>query len=281
LWKEYINTASLSKSFLISNLDCIQKGNQDDCPTNDKSLQYAQQWLDHQEKTLLEDDGSLLSTIQSAAGHGIESTSVLLTFYQKVAKQISSALHSIGVLKKEIDESDNDPDTPLKKKGILNRSTIHLPSSSPIWSTLMSNSTIYVHVVVVKQQYHLDQPTTFNEAEMTLRQASRMHSLLLGQVDLIKYDLPHHINKPSRILYHDVTYLVKKYVLQDKTLGRPPWDMEISKPEYYEAYKEAQRMKEYNIGYPYWKPEVAIKYLIDDESYPIDYAHVSGMVRSV
>ena len=77
----------------------------------------------------------------------------------------------------------------------------------------MSNSTIYVHVVVVKQQYHLDQPTTFNEAEMTVRQASRMHSLLLGQVDLIKYDLPHHINKPSRILYHDVTYLFKKYIL--------------------------------------------------------------------
>jgi len=36
-------------------------------------------------------------------------------------------------------------------------------------------------------------------------------------------------------------------------------------------------MKIEGRGYPYGKPEVAIKYLIDEESYPMDLAHVSGM----
>jgi hypothetical protein len=54
--------------------------------------------------------------------------------------------------------------------------------------------------------------------------------------------------------------------------------MEVAKPEYYAAYRKAQQMKQTGAGYPYWKPEVAIKYLIDEESYPLDFAHVSGMV---
>jgi hypothetical protein len=36
-------------------------------------------------------------------------------------------------------------------------------------------------------------------------------------------------------------------------------------------------MKQQGAGYPYWKPEVAVKYLIDTDSYPYDIAQVSGM----
>ena len=54
--------------------------------------------------------------------------------------------------------------------------------------------------------------------------------------------------------------------------------MEASKPEYFAAYQEIQQMKLEGKGYPYWKPEVAVKYLIDEESYPMHIAQRSGMV---
>jgi Cleft lip and palate transmembrane protein 1 (CLPTM1) len=268
LWKDSINRASLSKSFLLSSLDCIQDVNVDACPSDDASLQYAKNWLDHQEHLLKEDDGSILSTIQSA-GQGIESTSILLTFYNGVSKKIRSLLTILGLGNPEADDNVND-------KGILNRTLVHLPSSSPLWSALQRNVTLYIHVLVMRQQYYLEQPENFNQAALTLGQASRMNSLLLGQVDLVKYDEPNHLAKPGRILYHDLTYLVQKYLLQ-QSVGRPPWDVEVAKPEYYQAYQTAQEMKSRGAGYPYWKPEVAIKYLIDEDSYPTTLAHVSGM----
>ena len=291
LWEESVNTASLSKTFLISSLDCIGDDNSDGnkdgrCNTDDddnnnmpvdSSLKFAREWLDAQDKALLEDDGSIISTIQSAAGQGIESTSMLLTVGQGISKKLNSLLTTLGLAKDtpmEADESDNN-------KGILARSNVHLPASSPIWSSLMNNSTIYVHVVLVREKFYLDKPeTTYEEAYMALGQASRSHSLLLGKVDLVKYNTPTHLGKPNRILLWDLDYLFRKHILRDQKVlqQRPPWDMEITKPEYFAAYQQMQQMKAEGRGYPYWKPEVAVKYLIDEESYPMDIAHRSGMV---
>mmetsp|Transcript_36056 Transcript_36056/g.40133 ORF Transcript_36056/g.40133 Transcript_36056/m.40133 type:complete len:811 (-) Transcript_36056:54-2486(-) len=296
MWKEDINTASLSKTFLISSLDCIgnddgvcnidndgdidsSSNNGDDAPI-DASLRFAQEWLDEQDKALLEDDGSILSTIQSAAGKGIESTSLLLTAGQGISKKINSFLVNFGIIE---EASKNDKEEKIDiaaSKGILHRSNIFLPDTSPMWKNLVSNSTIYIHVVVVRQQYHLNKPeTTLNETLMALRQASGTHSLLLGTVDLVKYDIPNHLGKPSRILFYDLFYLFRKHILRDEEVVKqgPPWDMAVAKPKYYAAYEHAQQMKVEGRGYPYWKPEVAIKYLIDEESYPMDLAHVSGM----
>lgn len=142
----------------------------------------------------------------------------------------------------------------------------------------MSNSTIYIHVVVMRQQYKASDAQHPDEVATALAQASRSHSLLTGQVGLVKFDQPNHLSKPGRLLYKDIVYLLKRYVLMqvDET-SRAPWDMAHAKPEYYKAYQHAQKMKAEGSGYPYWKPEVAVKYLIDTDSYPYELAHVSGM----
>ncbi len=280
LWEESINTAaSLSKTFLISSLDCIGNdscsADEDDNTHSDPSLAFAKEWLDAQDKALLEDDGSILSTIQSAAGQGIESTSILLTVGQGIAKKLNSLMVTLGL----VDDATTTQQE-SEKSGVLARSNVHLPASSPIWSNLMNNSTIYVHVVLVREKFYLtkEQETTYMEARKALGEAYESHSLLLGKVDLVKYDTPTHLGKPNRILLWDLDYLFRKYVLRSAGQERPPWDMEVTKPEYFAAYQQIQEMKAQGMGYPYWKPEVAVKYLIDEESYPIDIAHSSRMV---
>lgn len=281
LWEESINAASLSKTFLISSRDCIENDgcNDDENARDDSSLNFAREWLDAQDKALLEDDGSIISTIQSAAGQGIESTSILLTVGQGISRKLNSLMVTLGLVDdttaKE-DENDND--------GVLARSNVHLPASSPIWSNLMNNSTIYVHVVLVRERYYVDKAeATYQDAYTAIEQAVDSHSLLLGKVDLVKYDTPTHLGKPNRILLWDLDYLFRKYVLRDQSFAqkRPPWDMEVTKPEYFAAYQQIQEMKAEGRGYPYWKPEVAVKYLIDEESYPMDIAHSSGMVSTL
>jgi hypothetical protein len=268
LWKQDISSASLSKSFLLTSLDCSVES----CDSErDASLKQARQWLDHADAELLDQDGGILSTI-SAAGNGIESTSILLTFYQTVSKQFLSLLSKLQITQEKKERKNP------QSKGVLERSTVHLPPPSPMWSALMSNSTLFVHVIVMRQQNNVENPENIEEAAMAMGRASRAHSLLVDQVDLVKYETPSHLSKPGRILYGDFVYLFKRYILQDsKSTTRPPWDMEYTKPEYYKAYQDAQRMKEESAGYPYWKPEVAIKYLIDTDEYPMDLAHVSGM----
>eukprot|EP00537_Pseudo-nitzschia_pungens_P009549 CAMPEP_0172380874 /NCGR_PEP_ID=MMETSP1060-20121228/70662_1 /TAXON_ID=37318 /ORGANISM="Pseudo-nitzschia pungens, Strain cf. cingulata" /LENGTH=783 /DNA_ID=CAMNT_0013108639 /DNA_START=77 /DNA_END=2429 /DNA_ORIENTATION=- len=280
LWQQRIDTPSLSKTFLISSLDCINE--EKACTADntsdqngasiDPSLKFAQEWLDSQDKASMEDDGTIFSTIQSAAGQGIESTSILLTLGQSV-EECQFRIRNLGIGKGYHDERNY-----AASKGILERSNVHLPASSPIWSNLMNNATIYVHVVLVRDKFFSDNSDlTLNQANMALGQASRSHGLLLGKVDLLKYDPPSHLAKPNRILLWDVSYLFRKYILRDRIVGRPPWDMEFTKPEYFAAYQQMQQMKAEGRGYPYWKPEVAVKYLIDEDAYPMDIAHVSGM----
>ena len=93
---------------------------------------------------------------------------------------------------------------------------------------------------------------------------------------MIKFDQPHHISKPTRILYYDISYIVRRYLLGKKH-ERPPWDFSYSKPREYAIYESYLDMKRRHAGYPYWKPEVSIKYVQDEDSYPIHAAHMSGM----
>ena len=144
----------------------------------------------------------------------------------------------------------------------MERSVIQLPRNSTIWSTLLGNSTVYVHVVVTRHQYNLIEANNLNDAISAIGRASNSHSLLLGKVSLVKHDEPNHITKPKRILLGDLIYFVRRYILQDTSQVFPPWDMEHSQPEYYQTYSAAQRMKETNQGYPFFKPEVSIKYLV-------------------
>jgi hypothetical protein len=271
LWaQDIVNAASLSKSFLLTSLDCSVK---DSCDSGtDASLKHAREWLDHTENALLQQDGGILSTI-SSAGEGIESTSMILTLYETASKKLVSLLSMLNIIDGPSEKEENPA-----SKGLLERSNVYLPPSSPMWSAIMSNSTVYIHVMLMRQNYKVENPESVDEIADALGQASRTHSILVGQVDIVKYDTPSHLSKPGRILYKDLLYLAKRYILQDtESTTTPPWDMQYSKPEYYAAYEKSKKMKEKGAGYPYWKPEVAVKYLIDEDSYPMDYAHVSGM----
>jgi hypothetical protein len=267
LWKQDIAAASLSKSFMLTSLDCIQT---ESCEKeNDPSYKHAQEWLDHTDRMMLHQDDGIISTIQSA-GQGIESTSILLTFYQAISDKVVSLLSML--------HPSEDIEPQSTNKVVLERSAVYLPKSSPMWRNLMSNSTVHVHVVVMRQKYKASSAQNVEEAGVALTQASRSHSLLAGQVGLVKFDEPNHLAKPGRYLHNDLIYLIKRYLLmQVDESTRPPWDMESAKPEYFKAYQQAQQMKEEKAGYPYWKPEVAVKYLIDTDSYPVDIAQVSGM----
>ncbi|CAJ1931806.1 unnamed protein product [Cylindrotheca closterium] len=267
LWSDYMRSASMSKSFLLTTLDCSDNTT---CGSDDDpSMRQAISWLDESDKQMLEDKG-VISTL-SGAGQGIESTSLLLSLYEAIATQMR--------ITPKVSSSVDDRNTAENggKKGLLERSVIHLPQNSAVWMALVGNSTVYVHVVVARQQYNLIEANTLNEAVSAIGRASNSHSLLLGKVGLVKHDEPNHITKPKRILLDDLVYCVRKYILQDKSQKYPPWDMEHAQPEYYETYSTAQRMKAKHQGYPFFKPEVAIKYLIDEDSYPMNLAHVSGM----
>ena len=85
---------------------------------------------------------------------------------------------------------------------------------------------------------------------------------------------------PKRILYQDIAYLFQRYVtrsIDDDDSVPPPWDTFYSKPQEHATYQKALDMKAQGAGYPYWKPEVAVKYVNDDVLYPKDYVGMSGM----
>lgn len=271
LWNQAIDAPSLSKSFLLTSLSCVGI---DQCEgEEDPSLRQAKEWLDDAEKLRDNDDGGILSAM-AGAGQGIESTSILLTFYQAVSRKLQLLLSLMTATNSNADDNDKTEEKSLTPE----RTTIHLPSESPMWSSLMSNSTVYVHVVVVRRRFNVDNPESATHVKNLLQQASRSHSLLTGKVGLVKFDAPNHLTRPGRLLFNDLLFLLKRYILGtvDETTF-PPWEMQHSQPEYYEAYENAQKMKEEETGYPYWKPEVAVKYLIDTESYPSEMAHQSGM----
>ncbi|GAX23009.1 hypothetical protein FisN_15Hh093 [Fistulifera solaris] len=265
LLSEKLHFPAFSKSFLLTTLNCDGSLS---CDTADSSYKTAVSWIDEAERVASESDDGVLS-VMSAAGHGIESTSFLLTIYNSIMKNMKKVMVLLSII------SDDETDAPTTLLQL--RSTIQLTPDSSIWRHLVSNSTVYVHALLVRtDRDFVWPPESRNTIQSTLQRAQRTHSLQLGDVQMVKYDKPHHIAKPGRILFHDLVYMWKRYVLGD-TKAWKPWDMEHFKPSEYRDYHNMLDMKEKGVGYPYWKPEVAIKLVNEDESYPQDLAHASGM----
>ena len=241
LWESNFE-GSLSKSLLLCTEDCDEAA---------PAYKYASKWLDEAEQKL---EGGLLSELN--AGEGIESTSVLLMAYESIANQVSKLMSLVGLSSTE-EETATDEQAP-------ERSLIKLPDN--LFSRLHSNSTLFVHVLITRTS--LDE----EDVMLALNKAAKSNSLLLDKVDLIKYDVPHHIEQPKRILFDDI-----KHIIGLGSGGVAPWNFEKSQPEAYKIYQSAQQMKESKSGYPYWKPEVSIKYIYDGTKYPRDYVGMAGM----
>lgn len=274
LWDERLDSPSFSKSFLLTTLSDSCNGLHQECDARDQSYASAVAWLDQADKTTIDTMGGGVLSAISAAGQGIESTSFLLSLYQAISKQFRKFLVLVSL-------ADDIPDTDWEREmanRVLQRKTIHLSENSHIWKSLQSNSTIYVHALLIRNR-HKDSvwpPTTLDEAVSAIRTASRSHSFLTGLVDMLKFEPPHHIGKPTRVLVHDIQYFWSKYVLGNLN-ERPPWDMEYSKPRDFQNFQTMQEMKKKGMGYPYWKPEVAIKLVNEEDAYPRDLAGLSGM----
>ena len=277
LWKQEITAPSLSKSFLITHLET----NDEESCQADESFRSAKAWLDQAERTAMERGEGGVLTAMKHAGEGIESTSFLLTLYDALSRQVQKLLAFLSLIPPVPDEDDNQEALDDLK---LERTTIQLPESSPLWKALKSNSTFYLHVMVLRRYDNSPWDNTWppkrvKDAMETIHKASQSHALLLGQVDMVKFEHPHHISKPKRILYHDLSYLWRRYVLGmvDESVERPPWDFSYSKPEEYATYQSYLDMKEQGAGYPYWKPEVSVKFVKEEEGYPLNVADMAGM----
>lgn len=273
LWDQKLEDPALSMSFLLTSLD----EHSGVCET-DASYQYAVDWLNRSETARQAEhdgNGGILSALSAASGQGIESTSFLLTLYGSIARRLRSMLEYLSV----IDGRSKSDDSSIDDYGFMGRNRVEISQISPIWSAIQSNSTLFVHVLVLRAgtESGIEKwpPATIHEAEQAIRNATSSNSMLMGQVSMIKYDKPNHIGQPKRFLYRDFIYFWNKFVNGSREM--PPWLMAIYKPEEYAAFKMVSEWKRKGMGYPYWKPEVSIKYVSDEESYPADYAHMSGM----
>lgn len=215
----------------------------------------------------------------AAAGQGIESTSFLLTMYLNAIRNLRRVMKWFNVgSNSNATTTTADRDTEKSLQGHLQRKMVHLPPTSRIWTRITNNSTVYVHALLVRTDYGDVQwpPPTRDAVDSALRSASRAQAILLGKVNMIKYDVPNHIRKPGRILARDLLYLFQRFVLQWEHLT-PPWNMVHHKPQESAQYMAAMEMKKKKVGYSYWKPEVAIKLVNEEEHYPQDAAALSGM----
>ena len=270
LWDQKLDAASLSKIFLLTNYD---SDDADECKS-DASYQFAVDWINRTEKlnAMAESDGDLLSKLSAASGHGIESTSFLLMFYQSASKRLRSIFNVLTGTGLKSKNNNNELTPPTTTDDIHTK--IVIPPLSPIWKTIQSNSTLFLHVLVLHAGMGSERiewpPTSIESAEKSIRQASYAQALLMGNVNMIKYDAPNHILPPRRALYRDLLYCWNRYVRASREM--PPWEMAYYKPEEYQAYQQSLDWKQRGMGYPYWKPEVSIKFVSDNDSYPIDYA---------
>jgi hypothetical protein len=273
LWEEpQISSPSLSKTFILTS------SSDGDSDSDSPSFQFAKEWIDdlHKKEDAMQ-GGSDISALLSSAGDGIESTSVLLSLYKTISESISKLFQ----LTQPVDTQDPastlalDEAAAAKKKN--RREIIHIPKSSSIWRNLMNNSTVNVRVVITRIG-STDSESNFETTLNNLSRDEKSHDLLVDGVDLVKYDIPHHIHRAKRYLYKDLLYVLTTYVLLMGSQSVPaPWDMSISKREESELYETAMDMKERGMGYPYWKPEVAVKLVSEEAKYPLDYVGHSQM----
>jgi len=99
---------------------------------------------------------------------------------------------------------------------------------------------------------------------------------------MMKRELPLHVPSPKRLLYRDILFAIKKYgmcKLWDDGSCRSlvaPWNVAYHQPQEQADYQLAQQHKKEGVTYPYWKPEVRIHLIQEEEGYPIDYANRVG-----
>lgn len=288
LWEEpFLDTPFRTKSFLLKTITSSpQKNTNNNNNVNveaSTSIQFAEKWLndlDRKDEAMEGTTGIFAALSSSSAGDGIESTSVLLSLYKCIRNMVSNTLSRIrhGTRQKRLDDEATEKRNMMVQKDHLkrHRQTIRIPPSSSIWKNLMNNSTVYVRVMITRNgREDSDYQTTLNN----LLADERRHDLLVGGVNLVKYDLPHHIHKAKRFLYRDILYIVNRYVLLRKIDNNEPapWNMAATKPNEYKLYQTAVDMKQKGVGYPYWKPEVAIKLVSEEEKYPLNYVGHSQM----
>ena len=290
LWEEADATvSSLARSFILSS-ECggsTATGDDSDVEENtcasssSPSYEFAKSWLDDaEEKHALESGNAGLATAMHHAGEGIESTSLILSLYHAVSGGFDKVLSLVGGSGDA--ESGGGADKSMSSDPRSARSIVtkHVSPKSPIWRSIISNSTVHVHVVLTRhaEDGPADPPADLQEAAMRLRQSFQTNNAILGHVSMVKYDAPHHIGKPRRVLYHDISYLFRRYVL--RSVGEDeakPWDIAASQPEEHLVYENAQQMKKDGVPYPYWKPEVSVKLVSEDLAYPDELVGRSGM----
>lgn len=259
-----------------------------------KSLAYAHKWLEdsiQHEKQLQNDGGGLMAAMNSAGG-GIESTSVLLTFYTSMQRNLLNMFNTFtgSILGGSGETSKETKQSPQKEQdgGEEPKSTIHISPQNPLWKSLMSNGTAYVHVLLVRQTPSSNQPHLISSspdprsAAMRLQELHSQHNLLFGRVGMMKQELPLHVPSPKRLLYRDVLFVLQKHVMCPLQNGPtcstllPPWNVAHHQPQAHQEYQLARKHKKEGVKYPYWKPEVMIHLIQDEESYPLDYSNRVG-----
>ena len=152
---------------------------------------------------------------------------------------------------------------------------LDLDENGPVWEALTRNGTVHVHVLLFqkernkKEQNSLrldDRSSMITSLRKEISQFSKSHSLILGQVSMIK-QTPIIKKKPTRKLYLDLVYLYQKYILKEK-VGDEPW--------IYPDYEKTEYNKHHGQA-PHWKPEVAVKIVPDQDNYPVELAQNLGM----
>ncbi|KAL3822307.1 hypothetical protein ACHAXA_002622 [Cyclostephanos tholiformis] len=255
-----------------------------------KSFDYAHKWLEdsiQHEKQLQSDGGGIMAAMNSAGG-GIESTSVLFTFYTSLHRNLKHLMEAViqlftrgsGGEQKEMPEKLSDGEEP--------KSIIYISHNNPIWKSIMSNGTAYVHVLLIRQTPSADglrlisSSLDSRSAAMRLQQLHSQHNVVFGNVAMMKRELPIHVPSPKRVLYRDVLFILKKYgvcrLRYDSSCSSmvAPWNSAYHQQQETQDYLLARTHRKQGVKYPYWKPEVMIHLIQDDEGYPLDYANRIG-----
>ena len=269
------------------------------------SIEFAEQWIKdsiEHEKQLQSDGGGLISAMNSAGG-GIESTSVLLALYtslQRTAKHLLQYIMS-GTTAPSPSDGKNNADEEEPK------STVFISPQHPIWKSLMTNGTAYVHVLLVRQkpspatpkQHLLSSSPNARAASQRLQQFHAKHNALFGRVGMTKREIPLHVLSPKRLLYKDMLFVLQKYgicllcqaanIKSEKFCGVccidrtgacssmvPPWNVAHHQPKESKEYILARQQKQQGVTVSYWKPIVQIHLIQEEEGYPIDFANHLG-----
>ncbi|KAL3772385.1 hypothetical protein ACHAWU_005562 [Discostella pseudostelligera] len=260
-----------------------------------ESLNYANKWLEDSikhEKQLQSDGGGLMAAMNSAGG-GIESTSVLLSIYTSLHRNLKHFMDSTTKrLFRGIDDvstaASNQSSTLENDMEDEPKSIIHISPQNPVWRSLMSNRTAYVHVLLIRQtaseseSHRISSSPDPRTAATRLQQLHSQHNVLFGKVAMMKQELPLHVPSPKRFLYRDLMYILQKYLLcqvwDDGSCSNmvPPWNVAHHQPKAHREYRQARIHKQQGVKYPYWKPEVMIHLIQDYEGYPVDFANRVG-----